>query len=207
MLRDHFAPLLLAPSFLAPVAERLPAVAQTAGGHRAERTEQLAEGELRRDDDREKDRRQDDDHRSCAIEVVRQEGGQPLARITAGAKRFARDLERAEQQTEQRAEAGQQQRRAGGLRSGGVEPAAPERVPTDDHENRRNEIRRIAEQLKRQLRDEGADPAREIADRRVTACGRAEEPHRILRVVAGERDDPDQRRGEQRHAHELARPA
>ena len=35
----------------------------------------------------------------------------------------------------------------------------------------------------------------------------AEEPHRVARLVAGERDDPDERGGKQRDADELADPA
>ena len=60
----------------------------------------------------------------------------------------------------------------------------------------------VAEQLKRQFREERADPSGEIGRRGVQAG--AEEPRRVGRLVAGERDDPDERGREQRDADEFA---
>ncbi len=60
----------------------------------------------------------------------------------------------------------------------------------------------VAEQLERQLGEERADAAGEV--RRGGVRARAEEPDGVGRLVAGERDDPDERGGEQRDADELA---
>ena len=67
---------------------------------------------------------------------------------------------------------------------------------------RGDQVGRVAEQLEGQLGEERADAAGEVGGARVRAG--AEEPDRIARLVAGERDDPDQRGREQRDAHELA---
>src|SRR5205814_7286489 len=111
-------------------------------------------------------------------------------------------FERAEEEAEERADAREEQRGADRLRDRRVEAAAPEIGPSDDDEDGGHEIRRVAEQLERRLGEKRADAAREVGGRAVRAG--AEEPHRIGRLVAGERDDPDQRRGEERDAEELA---
>ena len=75
-------------------------------------------------------------------------------------------------------------------------------VPADDDQDRRDQVRRVAEELKRQLGEKRADPAGEVRRRGVRAG--AEEPDRVGRLVAGERDDPDERGRKERDADELA---
>ncbi len=117
-------------------------------------------------------------------------------------KRLAGDIERAEDEAQERAQAAEEQRRAGHLRRGGVDLAAPEVVPAHDDHHERDQVGRVAEQLEGQLGEKRADAADKI-ERHGVRPG-AEEPDRVGRLVAGERHDPDERGGEQGHAHELA---
>jgi bifunctional enzyme CysN/CysC len=55
-----------------------------------------------------------------------------------------------------------------------------------------------------QLGHESADPSREIL--RGAVAARVEEPDRVRRAVAREREDPEQCEGEQHHADQLAQP-
>ena len=54
---------------------------------------------------------------------------------------------------------------AEGLRVGGVRRLAPEVVPADDADGRRQEVGAVAEELKRELGEEGADAADEVRGR------------------------------------------
>ena len=148
------------------------------------------------------DQRDDDDQRAGAIEVVGEFVREEFADVAAGAERLAGHFQRAEDEAQKRAEAREEHRRARRFGGGRVDFAAPEVVPADDHHHDGDEVRRVAEQLKRQLGEKRADATGEVDRHRVRA--RAEEPHRIRRLVAGERHDPDQRRGEQRDADEFA---
>ena len=65
------------------------------------------------------------------------------------------------------------------------------------------EVRRVAEQLERQLGEERADAAGEVR-RRAMPTPVLKNHTGSVGAVAGERDEPDQRGGEQRHADELA---
>jgi hypothetical protein len=78
-------------------------------------------------------------------------------------------------------------------------------VPAGDAADDGDEKRGIAEQLKRELGEEGADAADEI-HRRVRTAGR-EEPDRVGRLVRDERDQPDERHCEEADAQKLAEAA
>jgi len=84
------------------------------------------------------------------------------------------------------------------------ERLAPEVIPARPGDDAGEQIRRVAKQLERQLREECADAADEVR-RRVQRAG-GEKPHRIRRLVGDERNQPDQREGEERHAEEFADP-
>src|SRR5439155_12304423 len=114
----------------------------------------------------------------------------------------ARNLQRAEDETEKCADRADEQCRSRGLGNRRVQRAAPEVIPADDHERGGYEVRRIAEQLERQFGDESADAAGEVRGSGVRAG--AEEPDGVGWFVAGERHDPDERGGKQRDADELA---
>src|SRR6185503_19039898 len=117
------------------------------------------------------------------------------------AEGLAGDLERTEDEAEEGAEAGEEHGGTGGLRGRGVERAAPEVIPAGDDHRGGDEVGPVAEELKRQLAEKGADASGEVCRRAMPAA--AEEPHRVARLVAGERNNPDQRRREQRTPDEL----
>ncbi len=202
VLGNHFAALLLAAALLAPLVERVEAAGGAAAHGLDDRGEESPERELRRHDDRQEDQRQQDDHRAGAIQVLGHFLREELAGIAAGGTGLAGDVERAEGQAEKRAQTAEQQSGAGRLGAGGVEASAPEIIPADHHHHGGDEIRRVAEQLERQLGEKRADPAGEV-DRRGVRTG-AEEPDRIGWLVAGQRHNPDQGGGEQRDADEFA---
>jgi hypothetical protein len=83
-----------------------------------------------------------------------------------------------------------------------VERPAPEVVPSQDHQHDGHEIRRVAEQLIGEFRDEGAHLSGEIRRRHLRPG--VEEPDRIGRAVTRQRDQPDQREREEGDAHEFA---
>src|SRR5206468_9541161 len=139
--------------------------------------EETAERKLRRHDDRQENQRQDDDERSRAIEVVGELAREEFADVSAGAKRFSRHGERREDEAQERADAAEEERGARGLGRRGVDSSAPEVVPADDDEDGGRQIRRVPEQLERQLGEERADTSGEI--RRHGVRDRAEEPDRI----------------------------
>ena len=66
-------------------------------------------------------------------------------------------------------------------------------------------MRRVAEQLKRQLGEKCADAASEIC--RLRGGAGAEKPYRVGRLVGGQCYQPDERGSEQRDAEEFADPA
>ena len=101
---------------------------------------------------------------------VGQQAGEPLAGVAAGAERPCRRLRAVPNDRLRNAlTQAEQQHGAGRLRAGGVERSAPEVVPADDHQQRRDQVRGVADQLERQLGEEGADAAGEIRRRRVDA--------------------------------------
>jgi hypothetical protein len=129
----------------------------------------------------------------------------PGADGAAGVERLGGQIRAAEDEAEERAGAHEQHHAAEGLGVSGIRRLAPEVVPADDADRARQEIRAVAEELKRQLGEECADTADEIR-RRMRHC-RGEEPDRIGRLVGNEGDQPDEREREERDAQELADPA
>src|SRR5262249_37271624 len=205
MFLEHFLALLFARLLVPPSRARVLHRGPALDCDVPERREQPSERELRREDDRGKQERQDQDDRSRPVEILRKERREPVADEAAGPELLAADVERPERQREERRDAAEEQPCAEQLRVRGIHRAAPEVVPAEDDEHQRDEVRRVAEHLVRQLADEGADAAREIGRRQIRS--RVEEPHGVGRAVAGERDQPDERGGEQRDAQELARAA
>ncbi len=205
MFRDHLAALLLPTALLLPRTERAP----RAHCHPAEAVEhgaeQTAKRELRRHDDRQEDQRQDDNHRAGAIERAGQHRRQPVAGISARTKRLACEIAHAEHQAQERADADEQQRGAGGLRAARIDRPAPEVMPADDDEDGRKHVSGVADELEREFGEKRTDAPGEVGRRGVQP--RAEEPHRVRRLVGRERDHPDQRGGKEHDADELAGPA
>ena len=79
---------------------------------------------------------------------------------------------------------------------------APEVVPRDGRHDQRKQESRVAHNLIGEFGQERAHAPREI-DGRLRSSG-AEEPDRIGRIIGGEGHQPEQRRGEERHAEKLA---
>ncbi len=182
---DDFAALFLPSPLFAPRVKRVDAANGATPETRDRHREEAPERELGGDDDREEDQREEDDHRAGPVQVFGHLLREEFPCVAAGAKRLARDVQRAEHQTEKRADTADQEHAAGGLGARRVERPAPEIVPSDDDHQRGNEVRRVAEELKRQLGEEGADASREVHRRRVHTAA-AEEPHRVGRLVARE---------------------
>ena len=205
MLLQHLPALLLALLFVAAGADGAEQRRPLVDDHRADRGEQPAERELRREDERQEEQRQDQDDRAGAIQVLGEHARQRRAHVAAGAEFLAGDVQRAERQRQKRRGAAEEQRRAEGLGVGRVEDAAPEIVPADDGDDDWREVGGVADQLEGQFGQERADASREIRRRQVGAG--VEEPDRVGRAVADERDQPEQRQREQRHTHDFAQPA
>ncbi len=204
VLGDHLAARLLAAPLVHIAAHQPQAALRQVARAGRRGLEHAAERELGRQDHRQHHHRQQHDDRPGAVEIVREHGAEPGAHRSAGVEGGGGQLGAAQHQAEERARARQQERGAEGLGVGGLGRLAPEVVPADDANRARQQVRRVAEQLERDLRQERADAADEIG-RRVGGVG-GEEPHRIGRLVRHERNQPDQGEREQRHAQELADP-
>ena len=205
LLCEQRLPLTRASAFVEPAPERAEHPRPARPAYSSGRREHPAERELRREHDREKQKRQDDDDRSRPVQVFRHPRGEPFAEIAAGPEGFAVDIDAAERQTQQRADTAEQEAGADELRVLRIKRTAPEVVPSEDDHRGGDEMRRVAEQLKRQLGEKCADAAGEICGLRGGAG--AEEPYRVGRLVGGQRYQPDERGGEQRDAEEFADPA
>src|SRR6185503_10430229 len=92
VLGDHLAPLLLAPPLLAALVIGIDAAPRAVADRAEHGGEKAAERELRGDDDRQKNRREDDNQRAGAIEVFGELAGEEFTGVAAGAKRLAGDL-------------------------------------------------------------------------------------------------------------------
>ena len=201
VLHEHFAPLLRLAALFAPQPERRHALRAQPLGRGVDRTEQPAEGDLRGDDDGGDDQSQDDDHRSRLAEVISHDAAEPFTQVAAGAERARPEVDAAKRQAQKRTATGQQHDGADDLGVRGVDLGAPEIMPARHGHHRRQQVRRVADQLDRQLAEERAHAAGEIG-RHVVRPG-AEEPDRVVRVVGRQRDQPDQRHREQRDANHL----
>ncbi len=205
MLLEHFAPLLLALTLVAAGANRGDCGTALIDDHHADGGKQTAERKLRRQDDGEEEHRQDQDDRAGAVQILREQAGQRRAERAAGAEFLAGEVDASERQRHERGRGAEQQPGAECLRIGRVENAAPEVMPADARSDDGREIGGIAYQLKRQLGEEGADAAGEVRRRKVGAG--VEEPDRIGRTVADERNQPDHRQREQADAEDFAETA
>ena len=121
-----------------------------------------AERELRREDHGEHEQRDHDDDRAGPIEVGAGGAANPLAHVAAGAEGAPADLRVAQHEAEERRQAADKQRRADRLGVARIHGAAPEVVPAQHAEDRRDEKRGVAEQLERHLGDKRADQADEV---------------------------------------------
>ena len=130
-----------------------------------------------------------------------------LADVAAGAERLARRRRACPNASaEQRAAADEEQRRAdrpwcSPRRARGTRSSAS-RCTTS---SAGIEERRVADQLERRFGDEARRRGRRSWPARCVGAG-VEEPGRVGGRVADERDEPEQRGGEQRHARELTQP-
>jgi hypothetical protein len=202
VLLQHVLPLLLSPALLAARAQVGDHAVPPLPQHLAEGLEQPPERKLRREDDGEEQQRQDQDDRAGAVEVLGEARREELAEVSAGAEFGPGRHEAAKGEREERGDAAEEQRGPHDLRVRGVDRPAPEVMPPDHDEDDRDQVGGVADELVRPLGHEGADAAGEVG-RRAVGAG-VEEPHRVRRAVAGERDEPQERQREERHAHELA---
>ena len=205
VLRDDLAPLSIAPSLVAPDAEGVdaPETARLAKGEHDR--EKAAERELCRNDDRQEAEGDDDDERSRAVQVLGQLTRDELPGVAARSERLAPETHSADDQAQECRDAGQQKGGADDLGSGGVDRTAPEVVPSGHDQEQWDGVGAVAGELKGELGGERTDPSREVGRRARHAC--AEEPDRIARLVARQRDDPQERGRKERHADEFTEPA
>ncbi len=204
VLAQDLAPLLLAGPLGTAVAPALPGAYDLQANRIGHRAEEPAERELRHHDDGQEERRHDEHHGSRAVEVGGQHRGDEVAGVATRPERpSSGPIQVVEGETEQRREAGEEQQSAGGLRVGRVERPAPEVVPPHDDQHDGQQVRAVPERLKREFRQEGPDPAREVLG---GALGPGvEEPHRVGGGVARERDQHQHRGAEAREAEHFAR--
>src|SRR5205823_7371323 len=121
VLPHHLLPLLFPAALLAARVharhQRDPPVVRDVAEHR----EQTAERELRRENDRQEEQREDQDDGAGAIEIVRQQGGQPIAEVAPRTKRFPTEVDGAERERQERRNAAEEQRRSQQLRIDGID--------------------------------------------------------------------------------------
>jgi len=191
-----FAELLLAPGAAVP-GHHGPAVPRLPCSERQE----PAERELRREDDRQEQQGQDQDDRAGAIEIDREQRREGIPHIAPRPERLAGNRERPEREREEGGHAREQEHGADDLGVRRVDGAAPEVVPAEQGEHQRDQVGGIAKELVRELGHEGPDPAGKVSRR--DGRPRVEEPDRVGRTVRGERNEPDERKGEERDARKL----
>ena len=202
VLGEHLAPLLGAAALVEVPGDAL-AQGQAAGaGDVDPLLEQTAERHLRRQHDGECEQGDQHDRGPGAIQVGRERTRDHLADEAPRLVGAGAGGRGADHQAEHRARAAEQDEQAGGLRVGGVDGPAPEVVPAGGSHQHRQHVGREAEHLERQLGQERPHRPDEVR-RHFVGAGR-EEPRRVVRVVADERDEPDQARREQRHPDDLA---
>ena len=202
-MAGHDLPAL--PFLAARLAPPVPAPDQAGGAAAhsgADAAEETPERKVGREDDREHDQRDDQDDGARLVQVVGHPLRQPRAGRPAGREVGAVNAGRADGQRQERADTAEEQRHAERLRVGGVDGGAPEAMPADEGEHDRHQVRGVPEQLVAHLGHERADPADEVRGGQLAA--RAEEPHRVRRIVGDQGDEPGEREGEQRDPDELA---
>jgi len=107
VLLQHLLPLRLSPPLLAARADVAqhpgPAILQQLEDH----AEQPAERELRRENDRQEEQRQDEDDRTRLVQVFGERRGNEPSDVAAGQDLAVRDVEAAEREREGRRHAGE----------------------------------------------------------------------------------------------------
>jgi hypothetical protein len=184
---DDLLAFLIAAPFVAPVAIPLQQAAPAAEIRR-QRAERLSERELRRQNDRKGEEREQQNRRTGAIQISREQIRDRATDDAAGSEVAGRRLERAERERQQRRRATHEQRGADRLRVFGLDLQTPEVVPREVAEQDRDQPGGVAQQLERHLGQEGADAAGEIRGR--VHADAVEEPGGVIRRVADERNQP-----------------
>src|SRR5262249_49580894 len=165
LLRDHLTPLFLKAAILEPAAEAAHSPRREAARSLGRGREHAPERELRREDDRRCDEREDHDERTGAVQVLGQPGVEPHSDPAAGAIGRGAYRRAAEGEAEKRARAAEKEHGPDELRIRRVERLAPEVMPADYGNDRGNQIRAVADELKGQLRQERPDAANEVRRR------------------------------------------